>query len=1489
MASQRKSHVFRVTGLSWERPDEELEIALQEALSDNFTDDERSQIKAEITIVPSCYEIDTQRVALVQFRGGVPQFLHELRVDPLRDWQVEIGDDDINFDCHFFGFTQLYAPDDNERVAADIIAIAGLDGHAYGSWQGRGNLGRMWLRDFLSKDLPQCRTMIYGYNSKLSSHGVDTILDYGRELMEEIKKIRNTKECLVRAIQTMEGDHPAIASLYQATYGMILFAIPHKGLVMDDIQQMLAGDNSHPREQLLQQISTKSDLLIHQLADFKNLIRDRKVVSFYETEQTRQLVLESESGRWKRTGDFITTVGADSALLQLPDYVEDKVPLHADHSMLVKFDSRNTAGYRTALDKLRQFSKDAPSVVAARFTQTHQKPRPCSTVPFKKDTMFVGREAVIHAIKEEQKAIGQRHERVALVGLAGVGKTQTAIEYSYRVRESAPDTWVFWIHASNRARLEQSYLQIAVVAEIPGRNNPKTNLLQLVYQWLCDVHNGHWLIVLDNADDDSIFFNHNTSNERGPLVSFLPETAHGSLLITSRNGLAARNLVGSDGHVIEVQPMNKEESLALLRARIPALQSGESGEDEKALVQALEYIPLAIAQAAAYIANRLPLVTVSIYLRLFHESESKRIRLLQNEDSTDLRRDPSIRYAVITTWQISFEQIRQERPAATDLLALMSMFDRQGIPEDLVRDSDQDELDFHDILAPLLSYSLIRLETNGRLFDMHRLVQLSVRAWLDIHQQLSGWQAKSRAIMARVFPDGEYESWTQCRSLLAHAKSVLASLNNTDDADRLNAATLSSNCGWFLDLQGAYEEAEWMHQWALEGREKVLGREHPDTLISISDFGNLFNNQGKYEEAEAMHRRALEGREKVLGCEHPDTLISVNNLGSVLDKQGKYEEAEAMHRRALAAREKISGREHPETLISVNNLGWVLSNQGKYEEAEAIHRWALEAREKVLGREHPNTLNSVNNLGSVLSNQGKYEEAEVMHRQALEVRGEILGHEHPSTLGSVTNLGHVLSNQGKYAEAEAMHRRGLKGYEKTLGREHPDTLTSFSHLGSVLSNQGKYEEAEVMHRQALEVRGEILGHEHPSTLGSVTNLGHVLSNQGKYAEAEAMHRRGLKGYEQTLGREHPDTLISLSHLGLVLANQGKYEEAEAMHRRDLKASQDVLGREHPDTLTSFSHLGKVLSKQGKHKEAEELHRRALEGREKVLGREHPSTLTSLSHLGLVLSNQGKHEEAEAMHRRDLKASQDVLGREHPDTLTSFSHLGKVLSKQGKHKEAEELHRRALEGREKVLGREHPSTLTSLSHLGLVLSNQGKHEEAEAMHRRDLKASQDVLGREHPDTLTSFSHLGSVLSNQGKHEEAEELHRRALEGREKVLGREHPNTLTSINDLGSVLSKQGKHKEAEELHRRALEAREKVLGREHPSTLTSINDLGLVLSNQGKYEENEALHQRAQTVDSSTPMQQRILPRKIFSTPHLFLRLSQRHRQSLGELRDRDVD
>ncbi|KAK2616717.1 hypothetical protein QQS21_000329 [Conoideocrella luteorostrata] len=389
--AQLRRRVLRVTGLpafSDNKLNDILKTAIYKLLG------EANQSAAPIsTILPSCYDNEQERIALVEFHGVVPSFLS----NPLGEWQVQVGDIDVSFDQHFFGFTQLYTQSSEKLVTADIIAITGLDGHAYGSWRSKGDLGRMWLRDFLAKDLPCCRTMIYGYNSKLSSRGIDAIMDYGRELMEELKKIRNTDElrrrpiffvahsfgglilahCLIKAVQTNEDSQPTIASLHKATYGMILFGIPHKGLVVDDIQKMLAGQDNHPRNRLLKQISEKSDLLASQLADFKNLIHDRKIVSFYETGQARQLEFDTVSKLWKRTGDFFTPLGQESALLELPDSMEEKIPLASDHSMMVKFNAASNKGYTSARDKLIQFEKDAPRVVEARFSQSLGR----STIP----------------------------------------------------------------------------------------------------------------------------------------------------------------------------------------------------------------------------------------------------------------------------------------------------------------------------------------------------------------------------------------------------------------------------------------------------------------------------------------------------------------------------------------------------------------------------------------------------------------------------------------------------------------------------------------------------------------------------------------------------------------------------------------------------------------------------------------------------------------------------------------------------------------------------------------------------------------------------------------------------------------------------------------------------------------------------------------------------------------------------------------------------
>ena len=74
-----------------------------------------------------------------------------------------------------------------------------------------------------------------------------------------------------------------------------------------------------------------------------------------------------------------------------------------------------------------------------------------------------------------------------------------------------------------------------------------------------------------------------------------------------------------------------------------------------------------------------------------------------------------------------------------------------------------------------------------------------------------------------------------------------------------------NNLGYVLqhscDLSGAAE----MHAFTLALRTRVLGAMHPDTLVSMSDMGNVLLEQGGYGEALAVHERTLVLRERVLG------------------------------------------------------------------------------------------------------------------------------------------------------------------------------------------------------------------------------------------------------------------------------------------------------------------------------------------------------------------------------------------------------------------------------------------------------------------------------------------------------------------------------------------------------------------------------------------------------------------------------------------------
>ncbi|MCK4873608.1 MAG: tetratricopeptide repeat protein, partial [Phycisphaerales bacterium] len=75
-----------------------------------------------------------------------------------------------------------------------------------------------------------------------------------------------------------------------------------------------------------------------------------------------------------------------------------------------------------------------------------------------------------------------------------------------------------------------------------------------------------------------------------------------------------------------------------------------------------------------------------------------------------------------------------------------------------------------------------------------------------------------------------------------------------------------------------YDEAEPLYIKTLEIRKRVLGEEHPDTLFSIYNIGELLTIVGRYEEAEALAVECYEGNVNRYGTEHSETIDAINLL-----------------------------------------------------------------------------------------------------------------------------------------------------------------------------------------------------------------------------------------------------------------------------------------------------------------------------------------------------------------------------------------------------------------------------------------------------------------------------------------------------------------------------------------------------------------------------------------------------------------------------------
>lgn len=389
-------------------------------------------------------------------------------------------------------------------------------------------------------------------------------------------------------------------------------------------------------------------------------------------------------------------------------------------------------------------------------------------VPFQRNPFFTGREEILASLHSAFSAAktGAVSRSVALRGIGGIGKTQTAVEYAYRYFQTYRA--VFWLAAETPESLITSLVGLAGLLELPEqREQEQGRVVVAVLHWL-NTHRD-WLMIVDNVSSVDV------------VKPLLPTAREGSLLFTTR--LPELNTLAFP---LSLQPLSCAEGTRFLLQRTgfnspSSLAQPQAEWALEEIVTALGGLPLALEQAGAYIQKTQ--CSLAEFLQLFRDFP---LEVLQEQDTA-----ADHPFSVARTFALSFELLQHESPLAAEMLTTCCLLAPDAIPEDLLLaytppSKQQDGLAlvsllrFNALLKDLLAYAFISRNVHEKTLTVHRLVQLVIREQWDASALR---QRAEQVIIAlnSIFPGSEQlsaiESWPHCQLLVPQ---VFASVHLLD-------------------------------------------------------------------------------------------------------------------------------------------------------------------------------------------------------------------------------------------------------------------------------------------------------------------------------------------------------------------------------------------------------------------------------------------------------------------------------------------------------------------------------------------------------------------------------------------------------------------------------------------------------------------------------------------------------------------------------------
>ncbi|KAJ0146218.1 Trichothecene efflux pump TRI12 [Fusarium oxysporum f. sp. albedinis] len=646
----------------------------------------------------------------------------------------------------------------------------------------------------------------------------------------------------------------------------------------------------------------------------------------------------------------------------------------------------------------------------------------CYYIPFTKNPRFTGRSTILSAL--EDKFFGpDQSQKMALVGLGGVGKTQIALRFAYQMKEKRPDYSIFWVPVLSDETAERAYVDIAKKLRLQ-KSSEDDDVKDLVYQHLSSDEAGKWLLIVDNADDEELIFG---SAHKPGLEKYLPQSEYGIVLLTTRSRHVAVEFAQSD--VIDTEQMGQEEATTLLEK---SLIQKQLLQDKVAVVELLTYLtflPLAITQAAAYLnQTRAPIQT---YLGLLRNAEDKGMTVLEREfrDNTRYRGSQN---AVGTTWIVSFRQIQKSNQLAVDLLSFMSYIEPKAIPQSILPHAEADELEW--AIGTLCSYSFLVRREGSNVFDMHSLVHTAMRGWLkkqDLERRVSN---DVICHFAARFPARNDAHYDLRREYLPHAMRLL---NQNHENKIVEAYQLFEKVGESFNIDRRFKEAIRCFEEVCRWRENLYSETDYMRLTSEFELARAYLEDRRIKDAIEMRERVVAVRKEILDKKDYERLISEHALGRAYLGDRRIEEAIEILEHVVAVQKEILDEIDHSRLTSEHELARAYLEDQRNKEAIEIFEHVVAVQKETLDKKDYSRLTSEHELARAYLDGRRIEEAIKMLEHVVIVRKETLDERDYSRLTSEYELARAYLDGQRIKEAiEILEYIKVIG-EKVLAKDNP--------------------------------------------------------------------------------------------------------------------------------------------------------------------------------------------------------------------------------------------------------------------------------------------------------------------------------------------------------------------------------------------------------------------------------------------------------------------